>query len=239
MMMAMMALRGQPQQQLGRAMSTVAKLPDLPYNYSALEPYISGNIMELHHSKHHAAYVANYNKAVEQYADADAKGDIPKMIALQGALKFNGGGEASLGGQGLRRDRCALVRDGDRNPRPPHPGPGPGRVCVLPRRPRQPCHLLEQPDPTQGKFRDVGRACRPGPALRGVQAEGSGPTCAPPPCCWVTQDFAPPSGELKAAIEAQWKSLDNFTTTFSAQTAAVQVGAVPPPPRRLCTALPG
>ncbi|PNG99019.1 Superoxide dismutase [Mn], mitochondrial, partial [Tetrabaena socialis] len=35
-------------------------------------------------------------------------------------------------------------------------------------------------------------------------------------------DFQPPSGELKTLIEAQWKSLDNFTATFSAQTAAVQ-----------------
>lgn len=38
------------------------------------------------------------------------------------------------------------------------------------------------------------------------------------------QEWQPPSGDLKALIEAQWKTLDNFTTTFSAQTAAVQVG---------------
>lgn len=68
------------------------KLPDLPYAYAALEPVISGTIMELHHSKHHAGYVANLNKALEEYADAEAKRDLQKMIALQGAINFNGGG---------------------------------------------------------------------------------------------------------------------------------------------------
>jgi len=41
------------------------KLPDLSYDYNALEPYIDGRTMEIHHSKHHAAYTANLNKAVE------------------------------------------------------------------------------------------------------------------------------------------------------------------------------
>lgn len=45
-------------------------LPDLPYDYSALEPYISGTIMELHHSNHHNAYVTGANTAVEQFAEA-------------------------------------------------------------------------------------------------------------------------------------------------------------------------
>lgn len=71
---------------------TTAALPDLDYDYGELQPVISARIMELHHSKHHAAYVTNFNKAQETYADAEAKGDIAKMIALQGALKFNGGG---------------------------------------------------------------------------------------------------------------------------------------------------
>jgi Fe-Mn family superoxide dismutase len=68
------------------------KLPELPYAYSALEPVISGQIMELHHAKHHAAYVANLNKALEEYADAEAKRDLGKLISLQGAINFNGGG---------------------------------------------------------------------------------------------------------------------------------------------------
>ena len=41
------------------------QLPALPYDYTALEPYISKNTLEFHHDKHHAAYVTNYNKAVE------------------------------------------------------------------------------------------------------------------------------------------------------------------------------
>jgi len=69
-----------------------AKLPDLPYDYNALEPVISAQIMQLHHSKHHNAYVTNYNKAVEELLDAQAKGDHSKICSLQGAIKFNGGG---------------------------------------------------------------------------------------------------------------------------------------------------
>lgn len=76
---------------LTRSMSSV-KLPDLPYDYGALEPYISGHIMELHHQKHHATYVANLNKAMEQQAEAESKGDVAKVISLQSAIKFNGGG---------------------------------------------------------------------------------------------------------------------------------------------------
>lgn len=45
-------------------------LPDLPYAPSALEPVISGDIMELHHGKHHAAYVKNLNAAKEQLQSA-------------------------------------------------------------------------------------------------------------------------------------------------------------------------
>ncbi len=68
------------------------KLPDLPYSYLALEPYISAEIMELHHKKHHATYVTNVNKALEQFAEAEGKRDLAKMISLQSAINFNGGG---------------------------------------------------------------------------------------------------------------------------------------------------
>ncbi|EDR00921.1 mitochondrial manganese superoxide dismutase [Laccaria bicolor S238N-H82] len=64
-------------------------LPDLPYAYDALEPYISRQIMELHHKKHHQTYVNALNAAEAAYARAST----PKeRIALQAALKFNGGG---------------------------------------------------------------------------------------------------------------------------------------------------
>ena len=68
------------------------KLPELPYAYSALEPVISGQIMEIHHAKHHATYVTNLNKALEQYAEAESKKDLQSMISLQSAINFNGGG---------------------------------------------------------------------------------------------------------------------------------------------------
>ncbi|KAG8833720.1 hypothetical protein FRC17_010183 [Serendipita sp. 399] len=64
-------------------------LPPLPYDYNALEPYISQEIMELHHKKHHQTYVNGLNAAEGSYA----KAPTPKeRIALQAAIKFNGGG---------------------------------------------------------------------------------------------------------------------------------------------------
>ncbi|KAJ8491565.1 hypothetical protein OPV22_013286 [Ensete ventricosum] len=71
---------------------TVAALPDLAYDYGALEPAISGEIMRLHHQKHHQAYVTNYNNALEQLETAVAKGDASAVVRLQSAIKFNGGG---------------------------------------------------------------------------------------------------------------------------------------------------
>ncbi|XP_032673733.1 superoxide dismutase [Mn], mitochondrial [Odontomachus brunneus] len=67
-------------------------LPDLPYDYKALEPIISAEIMQLHHSKHHATYVNNLNIAEEKLKEATSKGDINTQISLLPAIKFNGGG---------------------------------------------------------------------------------------------------------------------------------------------------
>ncbi len=69
-----------------------ATLPDLPYDYNALEPVISGEIMQIHHQKHHNAYVTNLNASLEKYAAAESKGDLTGMIALEAAIRFNGGG---------------------------------------------------------------------------------------------------------------------------------------------------
>ncbi|KAF4316903.1 hypothetical protein BBO99_00008393 [Phytophthora kernoviae] len=77
-----------------RNIATV-KLPDLAYDFGALEPSISGQIMEIHHQKHHQTYVNNYNAALEQYAEAEAKNDNAKMLTLLPALKFNGGGHVN------------------------------------------------------------------------------------------------------------------------------------------------
>ncbi|KAM0268516.1 hypothetical protein ACHAPA_005046 [Fusarium lateritium] len=67
-------------------------LPALPYAYNALEPSICAQIMELHHSKHHQAYVTNLNAALKTYSTATSSNDIAGQIALQSAIKFNGGG---------------------------------------------------------------------------------------------------------------------------------------------------
>jgi Fe-Mn family superoxide dismutase len=65
------------------------KLPDLSYDYGALEPHISGKIMELHHDKHHAAYVKGANTALEQLDEARNKEDFTRLVALEKALAFN------------------------------------------------------------------------------------------------------------------------------------------------------
>lgn len=67
----------------------------LPYDFNALEPVISAEIMELHYSKHYIGYINNLNKALEQYAEAEQKRDVASMIALQSAIKFNGGGNVN------------------------------------------------------------------------------------------------------------------------------------------------
>ena len=71
------------------------KLPELPYDFNALEPVISAEIMQLHYSKHHQAYVTNLNAALEKYQEAEAKGELSTMISLQQAIKFNGGGHVN------------------------------------------------------------------------------------------------------------------------------------------------
>ena len=74
---------------------TTYKLPDLPYDFNALEPIISTEIMQLHYNKHHAGYVNKLNAALEKYHSAEAKHDIAAMIALQSSIKFNGGGHVN------------------------------------------------------------------------------------------------------------------------------------------------
>jgi len=64
-------------------------LPDLRYDYAALEPHISGKIMELHHDKHHAAYVKGANTALEKLDEARQKEDFTRLGALEKALAFN------------------------------------------------------------------------------------------------------------------------------------------------------
>lgn len=75
------------------------ELPKLPYEYSALEPYVDAQTMEIHYSKHHQAYVNNLNAALEKYPELQEK-DIKDLVAnlnavpedIRAAVRNNGGG---------------------------------------------------------------------------------------------------------------------------------------------------
>ncbi|MEV0249851.1 superoxide dismutase [Nocardia sp. NPDC050712] len=73
----------------------VYTLPELDYDYSALEPFISGEINELHHSKHHAAYVAGANTALEKLEAARESGDHGSIFLLEKNLAFHLGGHVN------------------------------------------------------------------------------------------------------------------------------------------------
>ncbi len=78
------------------------ELPALPYATNALEPHIDARTMEIHHGKHHNAYVTNLNKALEAYPDLQSK-SIEELLtsldslpeAIRGAVRNNGGGHAN------------------------------------------------------------------------------------------------------------------------------------------------
>ena len=74
-------------------------LPPLPYAFDALEPYIDAKTMEIHHDKHHAAYVTNLNKALEPYPNLQSKtleellGSLDSLPeAIRAPVRNNGGG---------------------------------------------------------------------------------------------------------------------------------------------------
>ena len=64
-------------------------LPELPYDYSALEPHYAAKVLELHHDKHHAAYVKGANTTLEKLAEARAKEDFAAINQLQKNLAFH------------------------------------------------------------------------------------------------------------------------------------------------------
>lgn len=71
------------------------ELPDLDYDYGALAPHISGQINELHHSKHHATYVKGSNDTLDKLAEARDKGDFGSIVGLETTLAFNLAGHAN------------------------------------------------------------------------------------------------------------------------------------------------
>ena len=70
-------------------------LPDLPYDYHALEPVISAEIMEIHHSKHHRTFVDNLNELGPRLEEAVARQDVTAVIQMQKDIRFNGGGHTN------------------------------------------------------------------------------------------------------------------------------------------------
>src|SRR5207253_5324406 len=78
------------------------ELPPLPYPKDALEPYIDAQTMEIHHDKHHGAYVTNVNKAIAGKPDLEKK-SVEELISnleavpadIHGVVRNNGGGHAN------------------------------------------------------------------------------------------------------------------------------------------------
>jgi Fe-Mn family superoxide dismutase len=71
---------------------TIYTLPDLEYDFGALEPHISGRIMELHHGKHHKGYVDGANAALDKLAAARESANFDAIVGLEKTLAFNLGG---------------------------------------------------------------------------------------------------------------------------------------------------
>jgi Fe-Mn family superoxide dismutase len=65
------------------------ELPPLDYDYSALEPHYSARVLELHHDKHHKAYVDGVNTALDKLASARETGDLAPIVGLEKTLAFN------------------------------------------------------------------------------------------------------------------------------------------------------
>ena len=78
------------------------QLPSLPYDFAALEPHIDAQTMQIHHGKHHAAYVNNLNAALEKHPELQSKSvdDLIKNLSavpedIRGAVRNNGGGHVN------------------------------------------------------------------------------------------------------------------------------------------------
>jgi Fe-Mn family superoxide dismutase len=68
---------------------TAYTLPDLPYDFGALEPHCSAQILELHHDKHHAAYVSGANTTLDKLGEARANNEFGALVGLEKTLAFN------------------------------------------------------------------------------------------------------------------------------------------------------
>ena len=70
----------------------LATLPNLKYDLDGLEPVLTKEAMELHYTKHHQAYITNYNNAMKNFLDAENKGQTEEMLKQSKIISFNGGG---------------------------------------------------------------------------------------------------------------------------------------------------
>jgi len=101
--MAQTQAQASPETTTGMELSaSPAELPPLPYAYDALKPYIDAETMELHHDRHHATYVENFNKALADYPDLQNQtveamlrnlDNVPEDI--RGKVRNNGGGHVN------------------------------------------------------------------------------------------------------------------------------------------------
>ncbi|MBI3183072.1 MAG: superoxide dismutase [Myxococcales bacterium] len=97
-------------------------LPELRYDFGALEPHLSGKIIELHHGRHHRLYVDGANRAVEELIEARRRDDFQHIAAIQRALAFNVSGHVlhsiywqNLSPEGGGRPTRALAQAIDRD----------------------------------------------------------------------------------------------------------------------------
>lgn len=71
------------------------KLPELPYGYDAFEPHLDAKTLEIHHAKHHQAYVDGFNEVEAKLKEARDKGDRASIPALEAKLAFHAGGHVN------------------------------------------------------------------------------------------------------------------------------------------------
>ena len=100
-------------------------LPDLPYAYDALEPYIDEETMHLHHDKHHNTYVTNLNAAIEKHPELGEK-SVEELLAdfdsvpedIKTAVRNNGGGHANHSFSGKSWHQMLVVNQQEPSKKP-------------------------------------------------------------------------------------------------------------------------
>lgn len=115
-------LSGQVQAAAAESPPDHYELPELPYDYNALEPVIEERILRIHHDRHHAGYVKGLNSTLDKLAEARRSGNLSHVKALSRALAYHGSGHVlhtlyweSMAPGGSREPGGALRRALDRD----------------------------------------------------------------------------------------------------------------------------